>query len=69
MPYKTLKDLPEDVQKALPKHAQEIYQAAFNSAEKQYDESRMHATAWSAVKNVYHKNQEDKWVKNPDENK
>ncbi len=64
MPYNTLKDLPEDVQNVLPKHAQEIYQAAFNSAEEQYeDESRMHATAWSAVKNVYHKNDKDNWVK------
>lgn len=70
MPYKTLKDLPEDVQKALPKHGQEIYRAAFNSAEEQYDdESRMHATAWSAVKNVYHKNENDKWVKNEDHKK
>ena len=67
MPYKTLKDLPADVQKVLPKHGQEIYQAAFNSAEEQYDdESRMHATAWSAVKNVYHKNEKGKWVKNDD---
>ena len=46
MPYSKLTDLPEDVQNVLPKHAQEIYRAAFNSAEEQYDEeSRMHATA------------------------
>jgi len=64
MPYKSLTELPESVQEALPKHGQEIYQAAFNSAEEQYDdESRMHATAWSAVKNVYYKNDNGNWVK------
>lgn len=64
MPYSKLTDLPEDVQNVLPKHGQEIYRAAFNSAEEQYnDESRMHATAWSAVKNVFHKNEKGNWVK------
>lgn len=48
-------------------HAQEIFQAAFNSASKQYDEeSRWFATAWAAVENVYEKNADDKWVKKPD---
>ncbi|PVX52448.1 cation transport regulator ChaB [Balneicella halophila] len=64
MPYETLKDLPDEVKDALPKHGQEIFQAAFNSAEKQYDEEdRWYATAWSAVKEVYHKNNKGNWVK------
>jgi len=32
MPYGRLEDLPDSVKDNLPKHAQEIYRAAFNSA-------------------------------------
>jgi cation transport regulator len=54
MPYEELTDLPDSVRDNLPKHAQEIYQAAFNSAEEQYDEeSRAHRVAWSAVEQKY----------------
>ncbi|MFP4345908.1 MAG: putative cation transport regulator ChaB [Anaerolineales bacterium] len=75
MPYDSREDLPEDVQDALPQHAQEIYREAFNSAWEQYedpeerrgDESReatAHQVAWSAVKNEYEKNEETgKWEK------
>ena len=37
MPYEKLTDLPNSVRDNLPKHAQEIYRAAYNSAEDQYD--------------------------------
>jgi cation transport regulator len=33
MPYDKLTDLPDRVRSNLPKHAQEIYKEAFNSAE------------------------------------
>jgi len=47
----------------LPKHAQEIYKEAFNSAEDQYgEEGRAHATAWSAVEQKYEKNDQGNWV-------
>jgi cation transport regulator len=50
MPYKQITQLPDNVKNNLPKHAQEIYKEAFNSAEDQYgEEGRAHATAWSAV--------------------
>lgn len=66
MPYKKLSDLPDTVKDNLPKHAQDIFQAAFNSASKAYkDESRWFATAWAAVENVYEKNDNDNWVKKP----
>ena len=66
MPYDNLKDLPKSVKNALPKHDQEIYQAAFNNAWDQYadpeeragDDSRepvAHKVAWSAVKQKYEK--------------
>ncbi len=32
MPYKDISDLPESVRDNVPKHAQEIYKEAFNSA-------------------------------------
>jgi cation transport regulator len=63
MPYENLTDLPDNVRNNLPKHAQEIYRAAYNSAEEQYDEeSRAHRVAWSAVEQKYEKNEEGEWV-------
>jgi cation transport regulator len=66
MPYKNLSDLPDGVRDNLPKHAQEIYKEAFNSAWDQYDqpeerrgddtrEETAHKVAWAAVKNKYEK--------------
>jgi cation transport regulator len=74
VPYKHLSDLPPSVTSNLPRHAQEIYKEAFNSAWKQYkdpDERRAgadreetaHKVAWAAVKNVYVKNDKGKWIK------
>jgi len=74
MPYQSLNELPENVQGVLPKHAQEIYKEAFNSAWDQYadpddrrdDDSReetAHKVAWAAVKNEYMKDETTgKWV-------
>jgi cation transport regulator len=72
MPYKKLADLPDSVRNNLPRHAQEIYLAAFNDAWEEYKsahdrrsgddrESVAHKVAWSAVKKKYQK-QEGKWV-------
>lgn len=73
MPYDSTKDLPDSVRDNLPKHAQEIYQAAYNSAWEEYEdpderrgdasrEETAHRVAWSAVKNEYEK-QDGKWVR------
>jgi cation transport regulator len=73
MPYDKLSDLPDRVRDNLPKHAQEIYQAAYNSAWEQYkdpDERRgdasreetAHKVAWAAVKEKYEKDDDGKWV-------
>jgi len=72
MPYDKLSDLPDSVKNNLPKHAQEIYQAAFNSAWEQYkdpkerrdDASReevSHRVAWSAVEKKYEKDERGRW--------
>jgi cation transport regulator len=63
MPYKQITQLPDNVKNNLPKHAQEIYKEAFNSAEEQYrEEGRAHATARSAVEQKYEKNDKGNWV-------
>ncbi|WP_213995147.1 ChaB family protein [Arsukibacterium sp.] len=73
MPYDKRSELPDSVQDNLPKHAQEIYQEAFNSAWDEYkdpekrdgDDSReqvAHKVAWAAVKQKYHKNDAGNWV-------
>lgn len=63
MPY-TIANPPEAI-KSLPKHAQEIFIAAYNSAYEQYkgDEERTNATAWAAVKTKYEK-KGDQWIAN-----
>lgn len=74
MPYKNLEDLPERVKNNLPKHAQEIYQKAFNNAWEQYKEPKerrgkesreqtAHKVAWSAVEQKYYKDRSGKWTK------
>jgi cation transport regulator len=63
MPYDRITQLPTGVKNNLPKHAQEIYKEAFNSAEEQYEEeSRAHRVAWSAVEQKYEKNENGNWV-------
>ena len=74
MPYDTIKGLPDSVRDNLPKHAQEIYKEAFNSAWDEYDdpskrrgdasrEETARRVAWSAVKDEYEKNSDGDWVK------
>jgi len=75
--YKSNSDLPESVRNSLPRHGQEIYREAFNSAWEQYDEPEerrgdrsreetAHAVAWSAVKKQYERVEEGKWVEKND---
>ena len=60
MPYTI--DNPPDAIKGIPKHAQEIYIAAFNSAFEEYkDEGKAAATAWAAVKTKYEQDADGNW--------
>jgi cation transport regulator len=72
MPYKSISDLPDSVRDNVPRHAQDIYKEAFNSAWDEYadeDERRgdasreetAHKVAWAAVKKDYRKGDDDKW--------
>lgn len=73
MPYKNLRELPDSVQHVLPKHAQEIYLAAFNNARDEYKDPEdrydkdlrevvAHKVAWAAVKHGYEK-KDGRWKK------
>ena len=73
MPYEKRSDLPESVRDNLPRHGQDIYKEAYNSAWDQYaepeerrdDASReetAHKVAWAAVKKVYEKDEGGRWV-------
>jgi len=68
MPYQSNADLPDKIKEHLPKHAQDIYRAAFNNALKEYDDPKKrqgassneevaHKVAWHAVKNKYAKDE------------
>ncbi len=59
MPY-TINDYPAQIE-ALPKHAKEIWIAAFNSSFDKSGESGAFAIAWAAVKKIYNQ-VNDKWV-------
>ena len=73
MPYKSISELPKNVKNVLPKHAQEIFKEAYNSAWDEYDkpeerrgdssrEETAMKIAWSAVKKKYEKNESSgKW--------
>ena len=63
MPYDSIAELPDGVKDNVPKHGQEIYKEAFNSAWDQYDhdEARSHRVAWGAVKEKYEKGDDDRW--------
>jgi cation transport regulator len=67
MPYASNADLPENLQRILPEHAQDIYREAFNHAFAAHrndprQEEAAHRIAWAAVKRSYVKT-EDGWAR------
>lgn len=64
MPYASVEALPDSVRAHLPRHAQEIYRAAFNRAWSDYAdrgalrEETAHKVAWAAVKHRYRKDED-----------
>ncbi len=72
MPYDRSDDLPESVRSHLPRHAQDIYRAAYNHAWDEYArpqdrrgdetcEEVAHKVAWSAVKEKYARGTDGRW--------
>lgn len=73
MPYRTIQDLPLNLQQILPEHAQEIFVSSFNNAWEEYrnnnpsedssQEEIAYRIAWSAVKKKYSKDEQSgKWI-------
>jgi len=67
MPYQQIDQLPDSVKGYLPKHAQEIFLAAFNNASEEYDEEETaFKVAWSGVASDYEKGEDGDWHKKPE---
>jgi len=65
MPYSSTDELPDPVRHTLPRHAQQIFKSAFNSAyhrDDGADEVTAFKIAWAAVKKQYEK-KNGKWVR------
>ena len=63
-PYKTNKDLPENVKNPLPAEAQTIWRNIFNQSVANGDsEDIARKKAWAGVKRGWKKNKDGNWVK------
>jgi cation transport regulator len=73
MAYKYISELPENVKKVLPKHAQEVYMKTFNDVWNKYSDAEKRLPgvsqedasskdAWDAVKHKYKRDQKGQWV-------
>ena len=66
MPYASNANLPSQIRRVLPNHAQDIYRSAFNHAFTGYAasgrrEEIAHRVAWTAVKRLYLK-RDEVWI-------
>ena len=67
MANKQLDDLPSDVKEQLADGAQQIFLAAFNSAQEDgMDEEAALNVAWTTVKHDYEKGEDGKWHRKPE---
>lgn len=64
MPYSSIYELPYSVQYTLPVHGQRIYMKAYNNSMAYTSNPSM--VAWAAVKQVYMKNYDGRWVRKTD---
>ncbi len=63
MPYGDVSELPPNIQRALPPHAQRIFMETFN-ASYHHGEVSAFRIAWAAVKRAgYHKDASGRWVR------
>jgi cation transport regulator len=60
-------DLPSEVKEQLPEGAQNIFMAAFKSAQEDgMSEEAARNVAWNSVKNSYEQGEDGKWQHKPD---
>lgn len=66
MPNKQLSDLPAEITEKLPEGAQNIFLAAFNSAQENgMSEQGAMDVAWNSVKQGYSQGEDGQWYKVP----
>ena len=66
MAYQTIDNLPQEVRDQLPRDAQQIFVAAFNSAESDgLSSERSQQVAWDTIKNNYEQKENGKWERLP----
>lgn len=62
MAYSKVDELPAEIKDQLPNHAQQIFMAAFNSAQSDgMDEGAAKSVAWNSVKAKYEQGADGKW--------
>jgi cation transport regulator len=67
MAYENIEQLPEEVKSQLPRGAQQIFLAAFNSASSDgLSESNASQLAWNSVKTQYKQGSEGHWQTIPE---
>lgn len=67
MAYETLEQLPEGIKSQLPRGAQQIFLAAFNSATSDgLSEDGAAKIAWNSVKNQYQQSSNGEWETIPE---
>ncbi|AFY46524.1 putative cation transport regulator [Nostoc sp. PCC 7524] len=68
MPYNKVDDLPQDIREQLPEHAQQMFMAAFNSAQRDgMSETGASDVAWNSVRNEYEQGGDRQWHRKPDD--
>jgi cation transport regulator len=67
MPDK-INELPQEIQEQLPEHAQQIFVAAFDAAQKNgMSEDDARDVAWNSVRNEYEQENDGKWHRKPED--
>lgn len=68
MVYQNLETLPQDIKEYLPQGAQQIFLAAFNSAESDgLSQEGATQVAWNSVRSEYNQSHNGKWVHKNDD--
>ncbi|BAY94059.1 MULTISPECIES: ChaB family protein [unclassified Tolypothrix] len=68
MAYNKIDELPQDIREQLPEHAQQIFFAAFNAAQKDgMSENGAREVAWNSVRNEYQQGNGGQWQRKPED--
>ncbi|MCF4965871.1 ChaB family protein [Nostoc sp. CMAA1605] len=68
MPYENRDELPEEIREQLPEHAQQIFVAAFNAAQRDgMTENGATDVAWNSVRNEYEQGSDRTWHRKPED--